>query len=248
MASSFKSRRLPTEIPRLKPRSEKAAAERVDLAEITPELLPYLGQVAYLQLEAFQVLARVVASVPDLRAKEGIAAASGAALAKFHGLIAEIRRHDADPTEVMEPFVASIDAFQALIAGSDWPETLLGVHVTTGLLDDFFIRLAVGLPGDVGPRTAHLLGADAGTDDIIRILQEQLALDASLGSRLAMWGRRLVGDTLLVARSALPHPANRAAVRVHAMSANTVEARVEPVFTDVIAAHTRRMDALGLTA
>ncbi|MEO8906802.1 MAG: ferritin-like fold-containing protein [Microbacteriaceae bacterium] len=243
MASWFKSRRLPTEIPRLKPRSESAAAERVNLAEITPELLPYLGQVAYLQLEAFQVLARVVAAVPDLHAKQGIAAAAGAALAKFHGLVAEIRRHDADPADVMEPFVASIDGFQALTAGADWQETLLGIHVTTGLLDDFFIRLAVGLPGDVGPRTAHLLGADAGTEDIIRILREQLALDEPLGSRLAMWGRRLVGDTLLVARSALPHAAS-----VHTASATTVEQRIEPVFTDVIAAHTRRMDALGLTA
>ncbi|TAM68454.1 MAG: hypothetical protein EPN48_10595 [Microbacteriaceae bacterium] len=243
VASWFKSRRLPTEIPRLKPRGEKSAAERIDLAEITPELLPYLGQVAYLQLEAFQVLARVVSAVPDLRAKEGIAAAAGAALAKFHGLVAEIRRHDADPTEVMEPFVISIDAFQALAAGSDWCETLVGVHVTTGLLDDFFIRLAVGLPGDVGPRTAHLLGADAGTEDIIRILQEQLALDPSLGSRLAMWGRRLVGDTLLVARSALPHATDGGAIGL-----NTVEQRIEPVFTDVIAAHTRRMDELGLTA
>ncbi len=248
VASWFKSRRLPTEIPRLKPRSERAAAERVDLAEITPELLPYLGQVAYLQLEAFQVLARVVVSVPDLAAKEGIAAAAGAALAKFHGLVAEIRRHDADPTDVMQPFVSAIDAFQALTAGADWQETLLGVHVTTGLLDDFFIRLAVGLPGDVGPRTARLLGADAGTDDIIRILQEQLALDECLGSRLAMWGRRLVGDTLLVARSALPHPTNGDADRASLVSANTVEQRIEPVFTDVIAAHTRRMDELGLTA
>jgi LPS sulfotransferase NodH len=53
-----------------------------------------------------------------------------------------------------------------------------------------------------------------------------------------MWGRRLVGDTVLVARSALHGSGN----------ATSDERRIEPVFTDVIAAHTRRMDALGLTA
>jgi hypothetical protein len=42
-----------------------------------------------------------------------------------------------------------------------------------------------------------------------------------------------VGDTLLVARSAM---------------AVTQDSRIEPVFTELIAAHTRRMDGLGLTA
>jgi LPS sulfotransferase NodH len=53
-----------------------------------------------------------------------------------------------------------------------------------------------------------------------------------------MWGRRLVGDTLLVARSALHHSNNL----------DSDEQRIEPIFTELIAAHTRRMDALGLTA
>jgi LPS sulfotransferase NodH len=53
-----------------------------------------------------------------------------------------------------------------------------------------------------------------------------------------MWGRRLVGDTMLVARSALATEAASA----------PDESRIEPVFTELIAAHTRRMDALGLTA
>ena len=60
--------------------------------------------------------------------------------------------------------------------------------------------------------------------------------DPRIGSRLAMWGRRLVGDTLLVARSAL------------ASHAREDQERLEPVWTELIAAHTRRMDALGLTA
>jgi hypothetical protein len=54
-----------------------------------------------------------------------------------------------------------------------------------------------------------------------------------------MWGRRLVGDTMLVARGAL------AIAQTHDRQE---EARIEPVFTELIAAHTRRMDALGLTA
>ena len=55
---------------------------------------------------------------------------------------------------------------------------------------------------------------------------------------LALWGRRLVGDTLLVARTALRHG--------HLDRAE--EAKVEPVFSELMGAHARRMDAMGLAA
>ena len=45
-------------------------------------------------------------------------------------------------------------------------------------------------------------------------------------------------EKFVIARSALAIP----------KSGHTDEARLEPVFTELIAAHTRRMDALGLTA
>ncbi|GAA1442764.1 ferritin-like fold-containing protein [Leifsonia poae] len=203
-----------------------------------PDLLPYLGQAAYLQLESFQALSRVVGQVDDLSAKEKVALAAGASLSKHQGIIAEIRRRGDDPADVMKPFADAIDGFSVLTTGSDWRETLLAVEVTSGLLDDFFIRLAAGLPGDVGPRIAALLGSDGGQDGVMDVLRTEIGADPQLASRLAMWGRRLVGDTLLVARSALHLSGNT----------RTDEERIEPIFTELIAAHTRRMDALGLTA
>jgi hypothetical protein len=53
-----------------------------------------------------------------------------------------------------------------------------------------------------------------------------------------LWGRRLVGDTLLIARAAL-RPVTLAAAD---------QQKVEPVFTQLMAAHSRRMDAMGLAA
>jgi hypothetical protein len=203
-----------------------------------PDLLPYLGQAAYLQLEAFQTLSRVVGEVDDLAAKEKVSSAAGASLSKHQGIVAEIRRRGDDPAEVMQAFADEIEGFTALTTGVDWQETLLAVLVTGGLLDDFFIRLAAGLPGDVGPRIAQLLGSDGGQEGMMEILRDAIGADPKLPSRLALWGRRLVGDTLLVARSALHLSGNPA----------TDDQRIEPIFTELIAAHTRRMDALGLTA
>ena len=73
------------------------------------------------------------------------------------------------------------------------------------------------------------------------LIQAGIDDNPRLASRLAMWGRRLVGDTMLVARSALT-------LSPEARGHDSDEARIEPVFTELIAAHTRRMDVLGLSA
>ena len=152
--------------------------------------------------------------------------------------VAELRKKKVDPAEAMEPFAPAIDKFEQLTSGRDWYEMLLGVYLTAGFLDDFFVRLVPGLPKALAGRVEILLETDRSAEVIVALLKEGIDADPTLASRLAVWGRRLVGDTQLVARSALLMSDNKA----------DDELRIEPVFTDLIAAHSRRMDELGLTA
>ena len=214
------------------------SARKVDLAELTPSLLHFLGQSAYLQLTLFENISRAVTYAPTTEAKETLSHAAALSLAKHHGLTAQITRHGNQPGPVMEPFTAGIDEFQRRTQGSDWAETLMTCYLTAGFLDDFFLRVSAGLPKDYADRVAGILGSDDGLDRISALLKDAIEANPRLSSRLAMWGRRLVGDTMLVARSALAASANH----------DRDEERIEPVFTELIAAHTRRMDGLGLTA
>jgi hypothetical protein len=226
------------ESPRLRPRVAPTELTRIDFTEVVPEPVPFLGQAAYIQLEFFESLAKAVATAPDLTSKEGLSSAAGIALRKHHELIAELRRLDAEPAEVMAPFAPATDRFRLATLGADWHELLLGIHITSGMLDDYFARLAEGLPAELGARVRGILGESGASVVLEGELAAAIAADDTLDDRLALWGRRLVGDTLLIARSAL-----RASESGDALGAD-----VEPVFTELIAAHTRRMDALGLTA
>jgi hypothetical protein len=226
------------EVPRLRPRSEAEPATKVDLAELTPDLLTFLGKAAYLQLTIFENLGRAMAIAPTTDAKEVLSRVAALSLAKHHGLTAEIRRHGEEPGTVMEPFTTAIDEYQRNTEGGDWFEELLACHITAGFLDDFFVRLAAGLPSDYSARVTAVLRADSGSELLADELRTAIEANDKLDSRLAMWGRRLVGDTMLIARSTLTPGANR----------DSDEQRIEPVFTELIAAHTRRMDGLGLTA
>lgn len=233
------NRRAPrSETPRLRPRPAPTELARVDFHELVPEPVPFLGQAAYIQLEIFEGLARAVATAPTLTSKEGLSAAAGVALRKHHALIAELRRLDVEPDDVMAPFAPATDRFRRMTAGADWYELLLGIHVTTGMLDSFFSRLADGLPVELGARVRAILDEEGATVVLESELKAAIQAHPGLADRLALWGRSLVGDTLLIARSAL---------RASDASARAGQ-RVEPVFTELIADHTRRMDALGLTA
>jgi hypothetical protein len=226
------------DIPRLKPREDVTSYPKVNLAELTPEVLPYLGQAAYVQLAIFEEVSDAIAAAPTVADKQALASGASQALDKHERLVAEIRRRVDQPSEVIEPFTAGIDRYRLVVKGADWYEQLASVYLTAGILDDFFTLLAAGLPGDIGPRCVAILDADTGRRAITDILSAAIAHDEVLGPRLAMWGRRVVGDTLLVCRSAIHLTGN----------AVSDEQRIEPVFTEMIASHTRRMDGLGLTA
>jgi hypothetical protein len=234
----FSSSRKRLEVPRLRSRSESDSSTKVDLRELTPELITYLGKAAYLQLIAFENLSAAVATAPSATAKERITRATSLTLAKQHGLTAEIVRAGQAPGEVMDRYSTAIDSFSDRIAGNDWFETLISCHVTTGFIDDFLLRLAEGLPAGSAERVRDVLSADSGAQIIAAEISAAIDASPQLASRLAMWGRRLVGDTMLITRYVLEAPA----------VASEAEARIEPIFNELIAAHTRRMDALGLTA
>jgi len=82
-----------------------------------------------------------------------------------------------------------------------------------------------------------------------------MAGNPQLESRLALWGRRLMGDVLLEVRAAFD---NRKLAGIKDGSKLTIEqervvnlesySKIEPLVTEMITTHTLRMDALGLSA
>ncbi|MGM7672031.1 ferritin-like fold-containing protein [Microbacterium sp. A93] len=236
MVKWFWQRDTPRRNLTLRSRGDVGNATRVDFAELAPELNRFLGQAAYLQLGYFETLTRLIRATPELDEKGALARAAGAALSKHRGIVDVIREQGEDPTEIMLPFREYLDAFRRKTIGVRPKETLLAVYITAGMLDDFYLALASSY-GATGQRVADILSEDDDTGEIVAILKQTIEIDNEWRSLLSMWARRLVGDTLLVARQAL---------RPERLAVN--EDRVEPVYTELMGAHARRMDAMGLAA
>lgn len=225
-------------VRRVRSRDDGADAERVELAEFAPGILPFLGLTAYLQLELYEAATRGVSGAATLQAKDVLARVAGQTLSKHQRLTAELRKRGEEPHIVMAPFAKVIDEYVERIETSDWHQHVLSLYLVGGLFDDFFATLAGGLRDSYRTEAIAILRDDTGRDELKALLEEALAADEGLSSWLALWGRRLVGDTLLVSREVLSLSEHRP----------FVASEVEPVFTELIADHIRRMDGLGLTA
>ncbi|MDM7887098.1 hypothetical protein C1N91_04160 [Curtobacterium sp. SGAir0471] len=209
--------------------------ERLQLDDVSPELDVYLGQAAYLQLSLYETMGRAGAAAPTMSGRLVTGVLATTALERHRTIVAEIERTGGEPATLMEPHREAIDRFLLRTSGADWYESMLTGYVTAGILNDLFGNMLRSLPLDVRQRLRTVFDARE-EPAVVQELSSHIEQDPRIGSRLAMWGRRLVGDTLLVARSAL------------AVHAREDQEKLEPVWTELIAAHTRRMDALGLTA
>jgi hypothetical protein len=221
-------------------REERAArnTEKVNLKPYTPEPKVFLGQLAYLQL---------------YKAELGEAAAKS--FEKYRAISKKIAAMGVDPTDAMDPYVERIETFHSRTNGLDWHETIIKIYLVSGLLDDFYRRLAVGLDATTRAEVEKALKDTKFETFAKKVLLESMASDAQLGSRLALWGRRIMGDVLLELRAAFD---NRKLAGITKNKKLTIEeeravnlasySKLEPLITELIGAHTMRMDALGLTA
>lgn len=241
MISWFRRRGPLVEVTRTRPRSGPLATTRVDFAELASDTSDFLGQAAYVQLAFFQLYSEISRDSGKLLTTELLAGPAGHALAKHHRLVREIRHRGEDPQALMEPYVVAIDRLSRIARGDSINEALLGIYITQGFLDDFFLGLAARLPSDLAARMNTLFTEDSGSEVVVGILREAILEDPRRAHRLALSGRRLVGDILLAGHAALRIEGDGAG------AGNTAE-RIEPVFTELITRHTQRMDALGLTA
>lgn len=232
----LRKEKLPTR--KLGSRDEGNDALRLELAEFAPGIMPFLGLTTYLQLELYEGAGRAVAGAPNLESKEAVARSAGITLTKHQRLSEELHRRGREPHAIMEPYTPVIDRFIERIETPDWHQHVLSIYLVGGLFDGFFAELARGLDDAFQGEAIALLRDNSGRDELRELLAKEIAEDPKLANRLALWGRRLVGDTLLVSREVLALSEGRTFVASH----------VEPIFTELIADHSRRMDELGLTA
>lgn len=212
-----------------------------------------VGCIAYLHLTESNALARFLVDIPSPLVRARVSEV----VSVLYEDVQELAK--AFPFLQSESFAGDaieqdkIDRLQLALTPNTWQQALLKSYLMLGLLDDFGIELVESLSGHQKSVLNGVLRDRRETGMVQEVLRDQIADDPRLKGSLALWGRRIVGDTLLMARSLLQLEGST----VHALQNPSQErsqedieliGHIEAAFANMIAEHTRRMDSLSLTA
>lgn len=159
-----------------------------------------LGLLAVGELTGFERLAADAALAPTLTDKAALAALANAEYRHFELLRDRLVGLGVDPDAAMSPFVEALSTFHAYTAPNDWLEGLVKAYIGDGIATDFYREISAYVDDatrDLVQRVCSDVGYAAFAVDRIRAA---IDADGRVGGRLALWGRRLVGEAIAQAQ------------------------------------------------
>jgi hypothetical protein len=167
---------------------------------------------AYAALVEIERLAALLASAPALTDRIAIAEVITQRHARFRDVLDRLAARDSQPeTASASP---ALDDARRRVAPTDWWEGLAAVALFAPLTDELFIALAgagdqpsvdgASAMSEVGGRadaSAAYSASDAAAIWAAERLRSAIGGDPVLAARMALWGRRLVGEAIVLARA-----------------------------------------------
>ena len=235
----FWKRKKPQNGPTLPSRGDAVAVNKVDVDALAPPAADFLLSAVNLQARLVTLLAQCAEQAWASADTQELMSATGQAMDRYRAFSKLLDDYVDDPALAVAPGREKLARHLARVESARWYENLTTAYVLTGFSRDFWHLLAQGMPPALA-RTAQEILADQGdAEAMVRGLEGLLASDERYRSRVSLWSRRLVGDVMLICRDALS---------ARAQASQETEAPLEPVLTEVLGHHTRRLDRLGLTA
>lgn len=208
-----------------------------------------LGVLAYGELNGFLRMAADADAAPTLSDKAALGRLAAAEFQHYELIVARLTELGADPKTAMEPFIPAIDEFHARTRPSGWLEGLVKAYVGDGIATDFYREVTAYLDESTAALVRTVLDNGGQAEFAVQAVRAAIEQDARVAGRLALWGRRLVGEAI--------SQAQRVAVERDALSSLLVGgvgrggadlAELGRMFARLTDAHTERMERLGLTA
>ena len=209
-----------------------------------PAVIDLLGALAYGELTAFDRLAEDARLAPTVAGRAALAHMAAAEIGHFALLHRQIGERGGDPDRVMAPFMAAIDAFHDSTRPATWLEGLVKAYVGDGLAADFYREIALFLDPETRSLVLEVLADTGYAEFAVREVRAAIVADPTVGGRLALWARRLVGEALTQSQRVI---AERDGVAELIVAGTGDLTGVAALLRRITTAHTMRMQTLGLS-
>jgi hypothetical protein len=202
-----------------------------------------LGVLAYAELTAFDRLAEDARMAPTLTGRGALARMAAAEIGHHVRLTERLVELGADPAAAMAPFTSALDTFHESTRPSTWLEGLVKAYVGDGLAADFYREIASFLPEPDQALVLEVLADTGHVDFAVREVRAAIEADRRLAGRLALWGRRLVGEAITRSQAVIAEHDGLAEL---IMTGTGDLAGIGRLIERITSAHTERMKTLGL--
>ena len=204
-----------------------------------------LGVLAYGELTAFLRMAVDSDLAPTLSLKSQMAGLANTEYVQYTLLVDHMRALGIDPEAAMQPFVAPFASFHERTRPKGWLEGLVKAYVGDGIAKDFYREVSSFVAEETREVMNAALDDEGQADFVVQIVRDALRTDPTAAGRLALWGRRLMGEALSQAQAVA---VERDALSALLIGGGVDLAEVGRMFTRLTENHQRRMTRLGLAA
>lgn len=208
------------------------------------------GVMAYGELSAFERLSSDARYSPTLHDRAVLGRIAVIEFQHFEIVSAKLAAMGVDVEDAMLPFQAAVDHFHERTRPADWYESLMKAYVVDTVSADFYQMVARYVDAETRDVIEQIQSSEEATAVLRERLKGALADDPRLASRLALWGRRLLGEAVTQAqRVGYEHAFLSGLLTDAASGANDAAARelVRSLTTELAGNHSRRMVQLGLS-
>jgi hypothetical protein len=212
-------------------------------------VIDLLGVLALGELTAFERLADDAAFAPTIADK---AALAEMAVAEFHHFVLlrdRLGELGTDPTAAMEPFAAALEQFHERTAPGDWLEGLVKAYVGDSIAEDFYREITAFVDPSTRDLMLRVLEDTGHSAFAVERVRGAIEADPRVAGRLALWGRRLVGEALSQAQRVAAERDALSALLVGGVDRPGADlAEIGRMFARLTENHSKRMAVLGLSA
>ncbi len=208
-----------------------------------------LGALAYAELSAFSRMAADSELAPTLANKAEL---GSVAVTEFHhheALVAELARIGADPVAAMQPFIHALDAFHERTRPSFWLEGVVKAYIGDGIAADFYREIARFVDDRTRDLVLSSLDDVTRADFAVTVVRDGIQADPRVAGRLALFGRRLIGEALTQGQQVAVERDGLASLLVGGVGrgGGADLAEIGRMFARMTDNHSNRMARLGLT-
>ena len=209
-----------------------------------PAVNELFALLAYAEIAAFYRLTDEARMAPDLRGRISMASIAAAEMGHYELLRDALERRGVDAVSAMSKYVSALENYHRLTTPSTWLEALVKTYVADALASELYLEIAGGLPDECVDVVREALSETGHSQFVVAQVRAAVTTSRKQRSRLALWARRLFGETITQAQYLLADHDELVNLAVYGTEGLT---QLGGFFDRLQETHDKRMEELGLS-